>query len=566
MKAERLIELFERVGEAEGAVTSLRALVLDLALRGRLVPQDPTDEPIAKTLREIDRRRARRAGRALVASQRDVDNEEAVGFPHVIPRSWQWVALGEVSDIFMGQSPPGHTYNKRGEGLPLINGPVEFSVGPFGRTVINQFTTEPTVLCDEGDLLVCVRGSTTGRTNVASCHACIGRGVAAIRPYLPDRYLRLVIWRLRDAIIGMGRGIAFPSVSRAQLQALPVPLPPLAEQQRITARVDELMALCDQLESAQAERERRRDRLVTASLQRLREPVKDAAVFREQAAFHLRHMGRMTTTPGDLSELRHSLRSLATRGFLSERQKGDDSVDELLASVARERRIADAGKKGRRIDTARTSDGRAPHAIPTHWRWVRLEDLCVLGPMNGISPKPTDDSSAPKAISLSATTTGEFRDGFYKHVEIDVDDSSPLWLAPGDLLFQRGNTPEYVGIAAVYTGAPRTLLFPDLIIKTRVAECLDVRYVHLAAVAPYARDYLRSMASGAQATMPKISQSVLREMPIPLPPRCEQERIVSRTGELMGLCRLLEQQIADCQTKRARLQDVLFTEVLRGAS
>jgi type I restriction enzyme S subunit len=85
--------------------------------------------------------------------------------------------------------PPGETYNKFGEGIPMINGPVEFSEGPFGKTVVNQYTTAPTNLCEEGDLLLCVRGSTTGRTNIAGFKACIGRGVAAIRPFFGLRAL-----------------------------------------------------------------------------------------------------------------------------------------------------------------------------------------------------------------------------------------------------------------------------------------------------------------------------------------------------------------------------------------
>src|SRR5205085_4287702 len=87
------------------------------------------------------------------------------------------------------QSPPGDTYNTTGEGVPLINGPVEFSAGPFGRTVVNQYTIAPTNFCEEGDLLICVRGSTTGRTNVAAFRACIGRGVAAIQPYFNDAFV-----------------------------------------------------------------------------------------------------------------------------------------------------------------------------------------------------------------------------------------------------------------------------------------------------------------------------------------------------------------------------------------
>jgi type I restriction enzyme S subunit len=94
-----------------------------------------------------------------------------------------------------------------------------------------------------------VRGSTTGRTNVAGADACIGRGVAALQPLYADQFVRLFIWSWRDQIIEMGRGIAFPSISRRQIEDLGTPFPPLAEQHRIVGKVDELMALCDRLEA-----------------------------------------------------------------------------------------------------------------------------------------------------------------------------------------------------------------------------------------------------------------------------------------------------------------------------
>jgi type I restriction enzyme S subunit len=169
-----------------------------------------------------------------------------------------------IAEVVMGQSPPGDTYNTSGEGIALINGPVEFSPEPFGKTTVNQYTTAPTKLCDEADLLVCVRGSTTGRTNIAGFRACIGRGVAAIKPHVGREFVRLLLLNARDTLIAMGRGIAFPSVSRKQIEDLAVLLPPLSEQARIVKRVDELMALCDQIEAARVKRETKRERLTIA--------------------------------------------------------------------------------------------------------------------------------------------------------------------------------------------------------------------------------------------------------------------------------------------------------------
>lgn len=119
-------------------------------------------------------------------------------------------------------------------------------------------------------------------------------------------------------IVAMGRGAAFPSISRRQIEELPMPCPPLREQNRIVQRVDELMAVCDRLEAAQAERERRRDRVVAASLQRLNQPTDDAKRFRRDAAYHLHHLARSTTRMKDIERLRNTILNLAVRGELVE--------------------------------------------------------------------------------------------------------------------------------------------------------------------------------------------------------------------------------------------------------
>jgi type I restriction enzyme S subunit len=150
-------------------------------------------------------------------------------------------------------------------------------------------------------------------------------------------------------------------------------------------------------------------------------------------------------------------------------------------------------------------------------------------------------------------------------VETNVPTDSDFWLREGDLLFQRGNTREYVGIAAIYSGAPGKFLFPDLMMRVRVTPLVDLRYVHLAAVAPPARTYLSANASGAQASMPKINQTVLVLLPIPLPPLAEQRRIVAKVDELMVLCTRLEASLSTVDDTRRRLLEALLAEALAPA-
>jgi type I restriction enzyme S subunit len=152
---------------------------------------------------------------------------------------WPVRKLSEVAEIQMGQSPKGTSYNTSGEGVPLINGPVEFGETPFSRTKKTKFTTEPTKLCKEGDLILCVRGSTTGRMNIAGYDSCIGRGVAAIRSKEHQDWINFFVHANRENIYKLGSGSTFPNVSGAILSKIEIPIPPIAEQKQIVAILDE---------------------------------------------------------------------------------------------------------------------------------------------------------------------------------------------------------------------------------------------------------------------------------------------------------------------------------------
>ena len=162
---------------------------------------------------------------------------------------WEQKRLEEVCEIIMGQSPAGSSYNVSGDGVPLINGPVEFSPDAFGKTLRNKFTTQPTKLCRADDLILCVRGSTTGRMNIAGFDACVGRGVAAIRAKQHQPWINHFINSARREIYRMGTGATFPNVSGAIVGGLRLAFPALSEQMRVGRQLDNLRADTRRLES-----------------------------------------------------------------------------------------------------------------------------------------------------------------------------------------------------------------------------------------------------------------------------------------------------------------------------
>ncbi|MFB7140942.1 restriction endonuclease subunit S [Gottfriedia sp. NPDC056225] len=151
-----------------------------------------------------------------------------------IPIEWELSSLGDISEIIMGQSPKGDTYNDEAVGSPLLNGPTEF--GEVHPTPI-QWTTRPTKFCEKNDILVCVRGSSTGRMNISDRSYCIGRGLAAIRAknnVSVQEFLGIHVERLSSEILAQATGSTFPNIDKSRLSNLAIPLPPLVEQKKIS--------------------------------------------------------------------------------------------------------------------------------------------------------------------------------------------------------------------------------------------------------------------------------------------------------------------------------------------
>lgn len=168
-----------------------------------------------------------------------------------LPLHWHWAKIKEVAEVTMGQSPPGESYNYKAIGTPLINGPVEFGPTPFSYTKLSKWTTKPLKVCKKGDLVICVRGSTTGRQNIAGFTACLGRGVAAISggKEVEQSYLIHYFNYSRNKIFELGTGTTFPSISFEHLNEFSIPICPIEEQRQVVTEIEYKFTLIDNLES-----------------------------------------------------------------------------------------------------------------------------------------------------------------------------------------------------------------------------------------------------------------------------------------------------------------------------
>jgi type I restriction enzyme S subunit len=272
MKPEMLFSHFDRISDAPEAVPSLRQFIIDLAVRGKLMEQVQTDEPASKLLMRIQTGQAQLVGQTTAREEffGAVRPDEA---PFAIPNSWQWVRLGDRLQMINGRAfKPTEWLPK---GLPIVRiQNLNSESAPFNHC--NELNVEPRHIVNSGSFLI----SWSGTPGTSFGAFIWQRGKAALNQHIFscvqrneayfDRFLQIAInGRLDEMIAKAHGGVGLQHITKGKLENLPLPLPPFAEQHRIVAKVDELMALCDRLEAAQAERESRRDRLVSASLHQL---------------------------------------------------------------------------------------------------------------------------------------------------------------------------------------------------------------------------------------------------------------------------------------------------------
>ena len=276
MSPAQLLAHFDRICEAPGAVPRLRRFILDLAVRGKLVEQDPSDEPAAELLKLIPGSNVELAGREQKRPQGST-SPSLSRRPFAIPSNWAWTRLGDVGDWGSGSTPPRGNPRLYGGGIVWIKSG-ELNDNPelatSGETITQAALNAGSFRRNQpGDVLIAMYGATIGKVAILSQPAVTNQAVCGCTPFvgLSSRFLFEFLKSQRTQFHLASEGGAQPNISKMKLVRFPLPLPPLPEQEPIVRTVDELMALCERLEAVQAERERRRDRLVVASLSRLNE-------------------------------------------------------------------------------------------------------------------------------------------------------------------------------------------------------------------------------------------------------------------------------------------------------
>ena len=208
------------------------------------------------------------------------------------------------------------------------------------------------------------------------------------------------------------------------------------------------------------------------------------------------------------------------------------------------------------------SENEQPFEIPEGWKWVRLGEIIKDSPRNGYSPKAVDFETPIKTLKLGAVTYGIFDASEFKYINEEIPKDAHCWLKNGDILIERSNSIEYVGICAIYTGKDDEFMYPDLLMRFRTSDSLSKEYIHKVLVSPFNRQYFMNNAKGSQKTMPKINQETVSNTLIPLPPLAEQKEIVSRVEKHLTNVTELEKQITEREEMTKQLMQSIMKDAL----
>lgn len=563
---ELLEQHFDTAFAAPDGIKKLRDLILTLAMQGKLVPQDPNDPPASQLLKEIEAEKKRLVKEGKIKAPKPLPEIKPDEVPYALSQGWVWVRLGDISEYI--QRGKGPSYSEIPE-IPVISQKCIQWCG-FDKNVV-RFIDPDTVhtykderfICN-GDLLWNSTGTgTIGRVNiyadelsefdkvVADSHVTVVRLTGLCNSFVLSYLMSPAIQnRIEESASGTTNQIELNTTTVINQT---VPLPPLPEQHRIVAKIDQLMARCDALEKLRAEREQKRRSVHTAALKLLLD-AQAIDSFADAWQFITHHFGELYAVRENVTELRKVILQLAVMGKLVPQDPNDPPASQLLKEIgAEKKRLVKKGKIKAPKPLLEIKGEEIPFALPLGWEWVRLGDLGYTNIGLTYTPSDVSDTGIP-VLRSNNIQDGKLDLSNLKRVDLQVKES--VLVQESDLLIcARNGSKALVGKTALITGLPEAMAFGAFmaIFRSRFNQYL-LYFIN----SPLFRKMIDEVNT---MTINQITQDNLRSTLCPLPPLAEQHRIVARIDQLMALCDMLEQRIDDASGKQTELLNALMAQV-----
>ena len=559
-----LLSNLNLLATAPGGVARLRELILTLAVQGKLVPQDPADEPASVLLQKIRAEKDRliaegkiKKGKPLVA----IADEEK---PFELPVGWEWVQLAVLAEqITKGTTPTtfGHGYTQEGVNFVKIE---NLDRGRLNLAQMTDFISPETheimsrSQLSAGDVLFSIAG-TIGKTAVvldADLPANTNQALAIIKgaaKHVNQRFLLLALDSfVSNKVKEKARGGAMNNISLGDLSELLMTIPPLAEQSRIVARVEELMRLCDALQAKGQLEATQHAQLLSTLLGTL-----TASATPEELADNwqrvAQHFDLLLDRPQAIDALEQTLLQLAVRGLLVPQDPADEPASVLLQKIRAEKdRLIAEGKIKKDKPLPPVTDEEKPFELPVGWEWVPLQYV-------GYAQTGTTPDKKNPAFYGSHIPFIKPGDIYPEFVNYDNEGLSESGLSDSGRFAPSGSVLMVcIGTIGKTNIIDRGCSFNQQINSITPLVCVP-EFIALYLRSPEFQ--LEAWERSSSTTISILNKGKWEEIPLALPPLAEQSRIVTRITQLRRLCADLRQRLAEREAVQARLAEALVQQV-----
>lgn len=557
---------------APNGIKKLRELILELAVRGKLVPQDPNDEPANELLKQIAEEKGRLVAEGKIKKQKPLAEVGEEAEPFGLPAGWKWSSLAQVAFV--------NPRNAAADSLQISFVPMTF----IGTRFDDQHGQEPRLWGELKQGFTHFAEGDIGVAKITPCFenskACVfsnlvnglGAGTTElhiVRPItgtLDPRYVLAYLKSPQFLLVGETKMTGTAGQKRLPkdfVEANPFPLPPLAEQHRIVAKVDELMALCDRLEAQQVDADGAHAQLVQALLDNLTQ-ASDATDFAANWQRLAEHFHTLFTTEASIDALKQTLLQLAVMGKLIPQEPNDEPASELLKRIHSEKhRLISTSKIRKQKELATEVLALPPYTIPTGWVWQTLDEVMHVTGGITLGRKLAGRKLVSKPyLRVANVQRGHLDMRQIKEIEVPEDEIDKYLLQHGDLLITEGGDWDKVGRTAKWGNELPQCMHQNHVFRARAMTTeWEPRWAEMYLNSATARDYFAG-SSKQTTNLASINMTQLRSCTLPIPPLAEQRRIIAKVDEFMALCYQLKARLTQARQLNEQLAIALVEQAV----
>ncbi|HCD7251206.1 TPA: restriction endonuclease subunit S [Citrobacter farmeri] len=547
-------------------IKKLRELILELAVRGKLVSQDPNDEPASELLKRIADEKAELVKQGKIKKQKPLPEISEDEKPFELPEGWEWVRLGNVGVCSTGKTPSTSVSSHFNGNIPFV-GPGQITqCGEITQT--DKFLSEDGMLnsteANNGDIFTVCIGGSIGKSAVVSERVAFNQQINSIRPVLVDSkyiYFSISTTLFISSMITASTGSATPIINRSKWESLLIPCAPVTEQHSIVAKVNELMALCDQLEQQSLISLEAHQQLVETLLATLVDS-QHAEDLTENWARISQHFDTLFTTEASIDALKQTILQLAVMGKLVPQNPNDEPASELLKRIEQEKaQLVKEGKIKKQKPLPLINDDEKPFELPEGWETVYMQDISELI-TDGTHQTPKYTESGRPFVSAQCVKPFKFMPENCRFVSEDdyqqyIKNRKPEL---NDILLSRVGAG--IGESAVIDSDLEFAIYVSTGLIKPMKRNINSHYLVLWLNSPIGREFSSKYTYGKGVSQGNLNLSLIRSFLVSLPPRLEQERIVSRVDELFSICDILKSRLQSAQQTQLHLADALTDAAL----